>query len=222
MSSNKKKEDMQKSFELFLHRHRDGIFRSLRIWSKNHHLAEDLCQETFARAFEDMQKRGSPKCPKSYLRRIAKNLWIDHCRAGRGKENPNSNLHEWVCERAGDAYGNDTKQDPFIPASNELHTKTPLPLKHFLSQLPSEEQHFLKYFYLEGRSCWEIAILNGLSVGSARMRIHRARRKLQNEIFRTPIRSWTCSPRDFQTQTIQKGMTNDSFSDSENSAVLVG
>lgn len=211
MPSNKKKPDPQKSFELFLQRHRKGVFDSLRIWSKNHHLAEDLCQETFARAFEDIRKHGSPDRPKFYLKRIAKNLWIDHRRARRGKENLNSNPQEWVCERSEGEYGN-----------SPLFSKNLSELDGVFSKLPTEEQDFLKHFYLEGRSCWEIAILNGLSVGSARMRVHRARKKLQDEFSRNPIHSWTCSPRDLQTQTIQKGMTNDSFSDSENRAVLVG
>ena len=54
--------------------------------TKNKWDAEDLMQETLAKAYRSIQQQSERELTKAYLRQIATNAWIDHCRKKQTNE----------------------------------------------------------------------------------------------------------------------------------------
>jgi RNA polymerase sigma-70 factor (ECF subfamily) len=72
----------RETLEELVEAHQAELFRYLRFIGADYATAEDLLQETFLRAFKakvapDLEQQGYRK---AWLRRIAHNLFIDHCR----------------------------------------------------------------------------------------------------------------------------------------------
>ncbi|MFC7335937.1 RNA polymerase sigma factor [Haloferula chungangensis] len=62
--------------------HQTELFRYLRFIGADYALAEDLLQETYLRAFKSVAAPGLDDLNhrRAWLRRIAHNLFVDHCR----------------------------------------------------------------------------------------------------------------------------------------------
>ncbi|MFG0211837.1 sigma-70 family RNA polymerase sigma factor [Brevibacillus porteri] len=56
--------------------------------TKNDWDAQDLLQETLTKVYRSLQKAPDRELTKAFLRRIATNAWIDHCRQGKANEHP--------------------------------------------------------------------------------------------------------------------------------------
>lgn len=133
---------------------------------KGKEAAEDLAQDTFARAFRGFsrfQDKGFSYL--TYLLRVARNLLIDTYRASKrivslerfGKEMPSN--------------GEDAKER--IGARMEAET-----LQKLIQQLKPKEQEILRAFYLEDQSIKEIAKKTEKSVNAVKLALSRARKRL--------------------------------------------
>ncbi|MDC0761924.1 RNA polymerase sigma factor [Brevibacillus sp. AG] len=54
--------------------------------TKNDWDAQDLLQETLTKVYRSLQKAPGRQLTKAFLRQIATNAWIDHCRKGKANE----------------------------------------------------------------------------------------------------------------------------------------
>ena len=59
------------------------VYRYVRALSQNEHLAEEIAQETFARALRAVDRFDGRGDVRAWLFTIAKNAWVDHCRRHR-------------------------------------------------------------------------------------------------------------------------------------------
>src|SRR4051794_16183496 len=80
-------EDTQQSWRRFLATYeplRPDLYRYCRYLTRSPWDAEDLVQDTLARAFVTLAQMGSePPNPRGWLFRVASNLWIDQLRKHR-------------------------------------------------------------------------------------------------------------------------------------------
>lgn len=90
------KDGDRKAFDVFYLEYFDRIFVLLLFFSKSREVAQDLSQETFARVWESRASLNPESSLKSYTRRIAKNLLLDHFRkiAVRNKHEKNLQAEE--------------------------------------------------------------------------------------------------------------------------------
>ncbi|MED1916724.1 RNA polymerase sigma factor [Bacillus thuringiensis] len=56
--------------------------------TKNEWDAQDLLQETLTKVYRSLQKTPDRELTKAFLRKIATNAWIDHCRKVKANEHP--------------------------------------------------------------------------------------------------------------------------------------
>ncbi|HHO69416.1 MAG TPA: RNA polymerase sigma factor, partial [Gammaproteobacteria bacterium] len=63
--------------------HRDALYRIAYSWCHNPALADDLVQETLAKALKNGGQLRDPRTVKSWLYRILSNCWHDHFRRSR-------------------------------------------------------------------------------------------------------------------------------------------
>ena len=59
------------------------VYRYVRGLSRDEHLAEEIAQETFARALGAVDRFDGRGDVRAWLFTIARNVWVDHCRRHR-------------------------------------------------------------------------------------------------------------------------------------------
>lgn len=134
----------------------------------NRHLAEDLCQEAFVKAFKNVHTLKDPEVFQGWLYRIARNHFFDEVRRPSNSEEATPDL-ELVCD------GGHT---------SELQDEN-LQVRQALFRLEPKEREVLILVDMEEYSYQEAADILGLSENAVRSRVHRARQAFL-DVFKTP------------------------------------
>ena len=70
-------------FEILYRLYFRDVYRYVRGLSRDEHLAEEIAQETFARALGAVDRFDGRGDVRAWLFTIARNVWVDHCRRHR-------------------------------------------------------------------------------------------------------------------------------------------
>ena len=143
------------------------MYSFLRKLSGDEKLSEDLAQETFVLVLLKLPEE--PEYIAQWLYRVARNLYIDWVRKN-GKEIP------------AESFGERTPSDERDPLALILQKEESEILRKHLQKLSIAERKMIECFYQRGLSGMETAALLGVSPGSVRVTLHRARAKLMKEI----------------------------------------
>jgi RNA polymerase sigma-70 factor (ECF subfamily) len=139
--------------------HAPAVFRCLLLWTRNATVAEDLTAETFCRAIVSKQPIRSATA-RGYLLTIARNLWRKQL-AGRSRENGLST-------------------DVIAPATLSAEARIDLQRTlEALTALPEELREPLVLYAQGGLSYEEIASQLDISLAAVKIRIFRARLRLE-------------------------------------------
>jgi len=149
-------------FHSLYERYSQDVYRFALYLSGDASLADDITQETFVRAWTTPgEVRGGTV--KAYLLMIARNLY----RSERKREARHVVLDESL---------SDPKPDPAIVTSDRLELRD---LLRALQSLNETDRAALLMHARDGMPYVEIAAVLGLSIAAIKVRIHRARIKLQ-------------------------------------------
>ncbi len=132
------------------------LFRFTFYLTGNNQLAHDLCQDTYIKVLEKIRDLKEPERFKSWLFKMAKNLYLDNIKSSKNKGH--------------------TSLESALPdlTSNEDKQKV-LEIRQALSHLETDERIPLLLVDLEGHSYEEAAQIIGISEDALRSRLHRAR-----------------------------------------------
>lgn len=122
--------------------------------------AEDLCQEAYMRALrhlDEFEDLGSGQ-QKAWLRKVARNCWIDSIRKRSRESYPGEEALE-------------------LASFEEDFTKDEV--GQLVNSLPTEERALFAMRYLEGYNATELGEIFGLPPGTVRSRLSSARKRLQ-------------------------------------------
>jgi len=152
--------------------HQAETFRYLKYLGANHAIAEDLLQETFIRAFK---AKNAPDIQilvarRTWLRRIAQNLFFDHCR--RNQKSPVS--FSTLEVESAEAFW----ESEFLTHNDGFDCIEAL--ESCLKTLPERQQMIVQGFYSERRSRIDLAELFGISPDGIKMSLRRIRTSLGN------------------------------------------
>lgn len=141
------------------------IYRYILYLSRNHHIAEDLTQEVFFRAYKNKDQLDGKKM-KAWLLRVAHNSYIDLLR----KENrsitlENEYFHDCPCLET--------------PESNILAKETYGEFTSKLAILQPRQQQAVMLYDIHGYSYQESAQMMGISLSQFKIILYRARQKLK-------------------------------------------
>ncbi len=158
--------------------HIPRLRRYARALLKDADCAEDLLQETLARALGKLHfwRRGSDM--RAWLFSIMHNLYVNDCRRAQRRPDGPSLQTGGVLEPSAIARAEQNAQ---------LHD-----ISTALQRLPVEQRAVLLLVSLEGLSYRQTARVLGIRTGTVMSRLHRARERLRawlNEIPETPVRS---------------------------------
>lgn len=140
--------------------------------------AEDITQETFLRAYRKLSSLEDPARLSPWLYRIATNLSYDRLRRTARRPRPRTlgDGEEAVGELA----------DPSAPRLDQLIDQREMSacVREYLEDLPDSYRAVILLHDLEGLSNPEIAEMLGISLTTAKIRLHRAREKLRAALGR--------------------------------------
>jgi len=161
--------DDRRAFEILVQRHQPRILLLLTRFSRDRSLAEDLCQETFLRAWRKLATYDHRGRFAGWLAKLAYNVFLTHLRRNRKRnelERP---------ESAGSvAQATAAELEASVSDNTELAD-----LDRLLAVVSHEEQIVLVLNYAHGLSNSEIATVLDRREGTIKSQIHRAKQKIR-------------------------------------------
>ena len=160
------------AFATLVNRYKDMVYTIVRKIVRNHEESEEIAQDVFLKAYHSLNSFKGKARFSTWLYRIAYNAAITQTRK---KKMEMGALDEQIMENYTqdainvDIYKLDTQQQKQF-------------IDHVLSKLPEKEYLIITFYYKEECSIGEIADITGLSESNVKVKLHRTRKKLYEEI----------------------------------------
>jgi RNA polymerase sigma-70 factor, ECF subfamily len=145
------------------------IYRFIYLKVNSQDVAEDLCSETFVKAWQVFKSNKSIESPQAFLYQIARNLVVDHYRE-KGRTQVVSPEAVEIADPAGDL-----EQAAFVNLEMDN-------VKTALAGLRNDYQEIIIWHYVNDYSVPEISLMMGKSEGAVRVQLHRALRALKDKM----------------------------------------
>lgn len=144
--------------------------------------AEDLLQETLLRAslnYANIRESSSERAVRSWMFRIATNVAMDHFRSrriGDSRDTREGFDHSYdECSNLPDTRSKGAEESYIIEEMNEC-------ISRMIERLPQTYRAVMLLYHFEGLSIAEISSACGLSVSAVKVRLHRGKQLLRNEL----------------------------------------
>ena len=174
------REGREDAYRELVRRYRRPVFEGIYRKVRNRALAEDLTQETFAKAFDALGgSHGPERKPSAWIQRIANNTAVDYIRR---KRPDSTNSHLAVTPGHLDA------RAMYVPTPSGNPTPRPdtrefvAALEAAIKRLKPEHRRCFILRHVEGRSYDSIAEIMNVPVGTVATNIHRARKQLKRTL----------------------------------------
>ena len=145
-------------------------------YTKNPHDAQDLVQDTYAKAFTSFHQFEPGTNLKAWLYRVLTTTFINNYRKDqRRPQTSDSEVEDWQLHSAASHTSDQGKS-----AEDEVLENLPDgDVKRALEQIPEEFRLVVYYADVEGYSYKEIAEILGIPSGTVMSRLHRGRKQLR-------------------------------------------
>lgn len=153
----------EEAFEAFLQERYAKLVSSVRLITRDHHAAEDIVQEAFARAYVHWPKLWPEGNPVGWIHRVATNLAIS-LRRRLGRE-----------VRAVTRLGKRTELTESMP---ELHPE----LHRAVAELPVRHRTAISLHYVLGLKIDEVAEAMDCAPGTVKSMLFKARGRLREQL----------------------------------------
>lgn len=172
------------AFEILFHRYRDAVYRYVYQMVNRRDEAEDIVQEVFVRAYQNLHRYRDEAKFTTWLFRIAANLHTDRVRMAKRRQT----LEQQEASGALSWMTIGTQEDPIQNLENENRH---LLLRKALSELPEHHKQAIILRDIEEREYEEVAKILNCSLGGAKLRVLRARRALKElvELLQGEVRN---------------------------------
>ena len=154
-------------YEYFLDRYGQQVFVLVDRIVSCQEDAEELTQDVFLKAFQQLSSFKAESSFSTWIYRIATNIAIS---AVRKKRNDVLRLDDSVLTKL-----SDTQVDEALEDESEEQMKR---LQQAMNQLEADERALITLYYLEEKPLAEVAFILGMTEGNAKVKLHRIRKKL--------------------------------------------
>ena len=154
-------------YEYFLDRYGQQVFVLVDRIVSCQEDAEELTQDVFLKAFQQLSSFKAESSFSTWIYRIATNLAIS---AVRKKRNDVLRLDDSVFANL-----SDTQVDEALADESEEQMER---LQQAMNQLEADERALITLYYLEEKPLAEVAFILGMTDGNAKVKLHRIRKKL--------------------------------------------
>jgi len=166
----------QKAYADLMHRYKDSIYFMVLKMVNNKEDANDLTVETFAKAFEKLDKYQPEFAFSTWLFRVATNNCIDFIR----KKKLNTTSIHGMTDDDGEEQTLQIKADTLNPEETQIKKQQTEELKLLISNLPQRYRNLITLRYFDELSYEEIAEQLDLPLGTVKAQLFRARYLLGN------------------------------------------
>ena len=174
------KGDMQ-SFEELMYQYEKKVYNvALRVF-KNPEDAKDISQDVFIKIYKNLDKFDNKSSFSTWIYRITTNTCIDELRKRKGKETvsiDNDNEYDEGRFKREFADNEPTPEEKVISKEGESE------IIKSMNTLSDEHRTIIVMRDIEGLSYTEISEIIGVSIGTVKSRISRARLQLKNIILK--------------------------------------
>jgi len=165
------REGRREAYEDILDAHYASIYRLLLFLTRDASVAEDMTQEVFASAWAAIQGFRGEASVKTWLRRIAYNLFLDAQRRRKRYESVADRLTE---------NGSSEATDPLSRIMTDEHL---VRMYRGMEELDSEDRAVLLLHYLDGLSYREMAQVLHKNAGTLKWVTHHALERLRTRVI---------------------------------------
>ncbi|MBK7142180.1 MAG: sigma-70 family RNA polymerase sigma factor [bacterium] len=186
--ADKKSEELEnrRSFEREALPHMDALYRTALRMTKNENDAEDLVQETFAKAYRFWDKFEKGTNARAWLFKIMTNIFINEYRS-KSRAPVSVNVDD-IDDNF--LYGQLAATGPSDDPERQFFAKIfDDDVKKAIEDLPDDFRMVVILSFLEGFSYQEIAEICDLQLGTVKSRLHRGRKLLQKKLFEYAVRN---------------------------------
>ena len=176
----KAREGSQKAYADLMQRYKDSIYFMVLKMVNNKEDAMDLTVETFAKAFEKLDKYQPDYAFSTWLFRVATNNCIDFIR----KKKLNTTSIHGMTDDDGDEQPLQIKADTLNPEETSIKKQQTEELKQLIDSLPPRYRNLITLRYFDELSYEEIALQLDLPLGTVKAQLFRGRYLLGNIINR--------------------------------------
>jgi len=163
------------AFEKLFDRHRTLVYRFAYQMTSRRDDAEDVVQEAFVRAYQNLHRYRDEAKFTTWLLRIVTNLCTDQARMSQRRlaleQQEASGALDWM-----------TSGDIEDPVHNLEADRRKIALRSALNALPPHHKAVIVLRDIEEREYPDMAAILGCTVGGAKLRVLRARRALKERI----------------------------------------
>lgn len=136
--------------------------------------SEDIAQEAFLSAWQNLRKLNNPASFLPWLRQITRNLARDHLRGQAHRRSTTGDIEQALAAVA----------DPHPGPPEQLsRAQEEAAAADVIDRLPEESREVLLLYYREGQSSRQVASLLGLQDAAVRKRLSRARQLVRDELL---------------------------------------
>ncbi|MBL7967281.1 MAG: sigma-70 family RNA polymerase sigma factor [Prolixibacteraceae bacterium] len=152
----------QAAIEILIERHKKRVFTYIVLIVKNHHLAEDIFQDTFIKVIRSLKTGKYTENGKfiSWVLRISHNLIIDHFRKEK-LLNTTSNDDATVDLFNSPKYSEENIEDRLV------YDQITSDVRLLIEELPDDQRQVIMMRHFQGLSFKEIADLTDVSINTA-------------------------------------------------------
>lgn len=154
---------------------RPQVRRHIRVLVNDRADADDLTQETYARAYAHLGQLRDPQAALAWLYRIATNVALDRLRGRRPPTVPLTDGTEPLWDERVRVV------DSGLAAALEQSEMSAC-VENYLEQLPDDYRVAILLRDVHGLTNAEVAELLGCSLATAKIRVHRARSRLREAL----------------------------------------
>jgi RNA polymerase sigma-70 factor (ECF subfamily) len=159
------------AFEEFFARYRNPIYRTAYGLTGDRHAAEEILQDTFARAYRHRHTFRRDVSPLPWLHRVSLNLCYSRLSRRRLDAAP-------IDEAAEHAVPDDRP----LPAEHAERSELRQIVREGIAALPEKHQSVVVLYYLHRLSLQETAQVLGIQLGTVKSRLHYALRSLRVQL----------------------------------------
>jgi len=157
----------QTELDTWLEQHATSVYRFAMRLAGNHHLAEDLTQETMLRGWKNRSRLREPEKRRVWLLQITANLWRDRLRRSGRRPEEITVTEDQVESRLA---------VPFQVAVDREDLQRALAA---MDSLPERQRGVLYLHTCEGLSLAEIATVMKINSGAAKTNLSLARKRMR-------------------------------------------
>jgi RNA polymerase sigma-70 factor (ECF subfamily) len=171
--------ERKKRFERDALQYMNQLYAAAMRYTKNPEDAQDLVQDTYAKAYTSFHQFEPGTNLKAWLYRVLTTTFINTYRKGqRRPQTSDSELEDWQIAEASSHTSDQGKSSEDVVLENLPDSD----IKNALAEIPEEFRMAVYLADVEGFSYKEIAEIVGVPAGTVMSRLHRGRKQLREKL----------------------------------------